>query len=248
MFKKLFFLMLLFTPICFAQTTTFQGIVNIPAPSSANTPSLIATNAGFSFSNSGTISAGTVNTGDIIDYFVTTVSASQTFTMTDNCNTGGASDTNVTDSGPTNQGFILATSQSGHFVVGLGRSGCTVTDVATGSADIIISIAVIRGSSGLDQVSAIKNQNSAGTGANAVLSNSVTTTHADLCIGASVDTNDGGGTLTAGTTIAWTIGTISTTFPNSTEYFAQSSAATITATFGFSVSPYTQTHIACYKP
>jgi len=176
---------------------------------------------------------------------VTTLAASQTFAMTDNCNTGGGSDSNVTDAGPTNQGSVLATSQSGHFVVGLGRSGCIVTDVASGSADVIISIAVVRGSAGLDVVSTIKNQSSI-TGANSILSNAVTTNHVDLCIASTVDTNLDGGTLSAGNTLGWSLGSVSTTFPNGSESITQSSAGSITASFGITTNSWTQTGLSCY--
>jgi hypothetical protein len=210
-------------------------------------PSFITSAASFAFSTGATISAGTVNTGDIIYYLVGTTSGSQTFTMTDNCASGGASDTNVVDPGsPVTNG--ATTTQSGHFVVGLGRSGCTVTYTWTGSGDGVINIDVVRGSSGLDVVAALNFQSLPGTGANAVTSKSVTTTQRDLCIGAMIDYSVAGNTMIAGTTIAWVIGAIDTTFPNGSEWFAQIGPGAITATFTDSGASTDVTGVSCFHP
>lgn len=211
-------------------------------------PTFILPAATFTFSTPVAITLGTVSTGDIIDYFVTTTLNSQTFTVTDNCNTGGTSDTNVTDAGPTNSGTTAATSQAGHLVIGLGRTSCQISVTFTGGGDGILSAGVVHGSSGVDVVSTITTIAGTGTGANAISSAAVTTGHTDMCVAATIDVNLGGGTLTHGTTLAWTVGGISATFPSGNESFAQSGAGSITATFGITVNAFTQTKITCYKP
>lgn len=112
----------------------------------------------------------------------------------------------------------------------------------------MLSVAVIRGSSGLDIASAINNQNAVGSGANVISSNAITTTAKDACVASTLDAQANAGTLTAGNTIAWTIGSVNATFPNGNETFIQSAAGSITATFAMSTTAFTQTEIQCYKP
>lgn len=212
------------------------------APTIVGTP--ISTNGFSPF----TLAVGTVSVNDIVDYYATAQAASQTFTVT---LTGGCAATggNVIDIGPTNQGFTLATAQKGHFRITTGGS-CTLNLSYASANGGTLSGAVVRGSSGgVDVVSAVNNQNAAGTGTNAVTSGTaVTTTQKDLCIAGTWDSNLGAGTLTAGNTIAWTLGTPGTTWPSGNEYFTQSSSGSIQATFTYSVSPYAQTALTCYKP
>jgi hypothetical protein len=245
----LFFAASLSAQVTIKGTTTVKGAVTLAGgTSSGGAPTYVnAVAPAINFSSPATVSVGTVLTGDIIDYQVSTAVNSVTFTMTDNCNTGGASDTNVTDITAANASGAAGTAQKGHFVVGLGRSACTITYAWTGGASAEISALVLRGATAVDVVTATFNpQAGTGTGANIITSTALTTNHADLCVAATVDQNLGGGTLTAGTTIAWTAGASNSTFPNGNEYFIQSGAGAITATFGITVSAYTQTGMTCY--
>lgn len=213
-----------------------------PAPTVTGTPGV-----DFGFSTPQTTSLGTLNSGDIVNYFVITNSNTQTFTMsvTGTCaSTGG----NVTDTGPTGQGAAASSTQTGHIVLTTGGS-CSLSTGWTGAGSMNVAFLVVRGSSGVDVTSTLNNQNGPGTGTNAITSPSVTTTGTNrLCVGGSTDANISGGTLTAGTSpIAWTLGA-EAQYHTGNEYAVVSGAGSVTATFTYSNNSFLQTAVTCYKP
>ena len=152
------------------------------------------------FGTPATCNVGAVQVGDRIWYYVHGDNGAATFTPTDNCNTGGTSDTNVTELGPTVGGPGNAhTIQQGHFVVGAVTASCAVSIAYTGGGDDTLYVGVVRGATTVKLPAAINNQaGGTGTGANVITSQATTTTAAALCLGATVDVNLGGGTLTGG--------------------------------------------------
>lgn len=176
--------------------------------------------------------------------------ASSTFTITDNCNTGGSSDTFTLDKGPTGS---AGTGELLHATIGANTSICTVKFVYTGSTGIpigTVTIATFSGSGTLDTSATFNSQTSPGTGTNAITSNAASTSHKDLCYGWTMDLSASGGTISAGTNIGWTLGVAT---PGSAsagdEYFAQSSSGSITATFTTTYSFTTSlTGISCFEP
>ena len=213
----------------------------------ASAPTYVTSANAFGFSTPTGNASFSALTGDIVDYWIGCGANGCVFTLT--LGTCAATGGNVIDAGPTNQGFVVGTAQKGHYTLTTGGS-CTLSAAWTGGSSGPLIVVVVRGSSGLDLASTINTQNGAGTGANAVTSGSITSAHTDLCVGSSFDANQGAGTLVAGTTIAWTLpaGAKDTHYPSASEYFAQSGAGGIAATFTYGVNPYTESAISCYKP
>lgn len=196
--------------------------------------------------------SGTVlNVGDIIEFDVspnTNNPTSITPSLTGTCvATGGA----VVDKGPSNQGTAIASSELGHFVLTAGGSNCGLSIAygagTGGTTDATLSDFICR-SCALDVIAADFNPQNAANGTNAILSDSVTTSTKDLCWVATVDDNESGGVLSAGTNITWTNFVVNTTFPNGNETFTQSAAGAIQGAFTDAVNMYTQTAIVCFKP
>jgi hypothetical protein len=155
-----------------------------------------------------TISVGSVQAGDWVNYLVTAQNGSATITMSDNCNTGGSSDTPITDKAASgNSGWLI-----GHFVVGANTAPCTVTYAWSPGLIAQIVTWVVRGVTGIETVPALNDQTGSGgisAGANVIQSNQQTTTvHSnDLCVGASSDTNTDGLSTSPGTqTVVWRAG------------------------------------------
>ena len=211
-----------------------QNASRIPGPGGAGSgggggvaPTYVTACATFSFSSPTTCSVGTVNVGDWVGYFVSPNNNSPTITpsLTGACAATGG---NVTDLAAANQGFVAGSSQLGHFVITTGGS-CTVSVAYSGgtggTTDAPISAWVVRSVvTGVNAVSTTyAAQSPSGTGANIIASNSISTSLTSLCLAGMVDHNFGGGTLTAGTTIAWTNLVKNNSFPNGNESFAQSS-------------------------
>lgn len=173
------------------------------------------------------------------------------FTITDNCNTGGTSDTFSTLDAFTANGSS-SSAQSFTTTTGATVNPCTVTitySVATEAATG--SIYAYSGSSGID-VHHINPQIFPGTGANALTSGSVTTTGTNrLCFGATVGPSSAD-TLTSGTsTVTWVSDAITGTGTTAgAEHFSLSAAGAITATFTNTTNPNSVplTSIACAKP
>jgi hypothetical protein len=215
-----------------------------PAPVGVAGPTLIETNAVASTASTPvTLSAGTVNVNDIVDYFVWAQGgATLAFTpsLTGSCaSTGG----NVTDMA--NSGFAGTSFQKGHFVITTGGA-CTVSIAYTGgSAFAALAHAVIRNVT-TALADASFNTQSVSTGTNNVSSVSLTTTVASLCVADTVDTQTNAGVLTAGTNIAWVIGTIGTAWPVGNETFLQSSAGAIIADFSYAHAGFPVTGKTCY--
>lgn len=202
--------------------------------------------AGFVFSTPMTCSLGTLSVNDIVVFESTSLSNGATLTpsFTGGCAASGGF---TTDAGPTGHPNVASTTITGHAKITTGAS-CTLSVAYTGTGDGIISALAVRSSSGLDVASAINNQSGTGAGANIITSGSaVSLTANDRCVAMTVDTNADGGTLTAGTTLAWTLDAHDTTFPNGIEDFAQN-GGTLQATFGISNTAYSQTAVSCFKP
>ena len=225
-------------------TASAIGGINGSPPSP---PTLITTDGATGFASSYTLNMGTVNTGDWIVYLTATNASTTTFTPADDCNTGGTSDTNVYDIGPETD---LTQGALGHFVVGLGRTNCTITITLSAGSGTIVA-AVLRGvTTGVDKLSpptALNYQAGLSSGTNNVTSGTaVTTTHTDLCVAGTINENVGGGTITTGTNIAWTTGSTAGSYPSANEYFTQSSAGSIQATFSYSTTGWMATGMGCY--
>ena len=199
------------------------------------------------FGSSIACSYGSVTAGWTLHYAVEAINATPTFTITDNCNTGGITNTYTTDVGPTALSTAAAM-QSGHATVGASTASCTITFAWTGGGDGQAVVASMSGSSGLDVVAAINNQTNAPTTANGVTSNAVMTNFKDLCIGYMADSGVAGGTVGKGTTLAWNLG-VQGAFGVGNEYFAQSASGSNTATFQYSAAfENTQAGVSCFKP
>jgi len=223
------------------KTIVSGGTVSALAPTIVSSCSAAA----FSFSSNYSLTLCSVNVNDIVDFEASSLSngATETVTVTGTC-VGAAT---VIDAGPTNQGIVAQTAIKGHITITTGGS-CSINHVFTGGGDGNLSATVVRGSSGLDVVSAINNQSGTGAGPNIVNSGSaVTLNHNDLCVAEMVDGNYDGGMITAGTTLAWTLLASDPTAPNGVESFAQN-GGTLIATFGNSDTAYSQTAVSCYKP
>jgi hypothetical protein len=210
-------------------------------------PTIVSSCSGgaFSFSSPFSITLCSVSVNDIVVFEASSLSngATETVTVTGTC--VGA--TTVIDAGPVNQGVVAETAIMGHIVITTGGS-CSAQLAYTGTGNGNLSVLVVRGSSGLDVASAINNQGGTGAGANAITTaSSISLSHNDLCVAGTVDGNYDGGTLTAGTTLAWTLLASDPTAPNGIEYFTQN-GGTLVATFGISNTAYSQTAVSCYKP
>lgn len=235
---------------------SLQNPVRIPGPGGATSGASAPTFAqdqfckAFNTPATCTFTAATT-TGQKIFYAAVAGNIASVLTVTDNCNSGGSSDSYTTDEGPTNNSNSTGLTQSGHASIGLGTGAgtCVITVAYTGSAVVGVYVATMNGSSGFDIASAINNQALPGTGANAITSNAVTTTAKDLCFGWTVDASGNGGTLSAGTLIAWVIGgATDSTLPMGGESFAQSVAGSITATWTSTTNSVYSTSISCFKP
>jgi hypothetical protein len=234
--------------------STFGQTVRIPGPGgknlSAAAPTFGQAKACFNFvSSPGTCTfTSAVTAGQTIFYYVDIPDVTSTITATDNCNTSGTSNTYTTDQGPTTLGTSRL--QSGYTIIGANTATCTLSIAWTGSAaSFNMAQATAVGSTAHDVSATLNTQVNAGTGANALTSNAATTSVPGLCFGFSTDANTGGGTLTAGTTIAWTLGAQTGNFPLGIEYFIQSVAGSITATFTTTNAFQTQqTGVSCFKP
>jgi hypothetical protein len=186
--------------------------------------------------------SGSVTAGQFIVYESDMGASSGTMTVSDNC--GG---TYITDVGPTIVSFNNV--QAGHST---GSSGsCTVSVLCSLTfTQCTITIATMSGASAFDVGAALNTQSSPGTGANAVTSNAVTTNFRDLCFGYTIEgAGAGSGTITAGTTIAWTLGASSSAaFNAGIEYFTQAGAGSITATFTDTTAGSTRytTGVSCF--
>lgn len=207
-------------------------------------PTKQTTNACSGFGSPITCSYGTITAGWTLQYTTASSASGAVFTVSD-------SQTNsyTTDGSVSAPGGIVGTGQTGHATAG-STGSITLTISWTGGGDGQVTIASLSGSSGLDQVATLNGQIVPGTGANVVTSNAVTTLHTDLCIGYSVDAAANGGTVASGTsTVVWNIGSATTSFGQGNEYFAQSAAGSITATFSNSATfAQTITGISCFKP
>lgn len=183
-----------------------------------------------------------VQAGDLIYVYGGSDVNPATLTPTDNCGTGGASDTYTQLDVPVTQTGVAATWIT---TVGANTGTCTVT-LASSAGGPSLAAYAIKSTSGID-VHAIQGQASPGTGANAVTSGSVTTTSADLCVGATADWNVGGSTLAAGTGFA--LQDASATLPLSDEDLSQAVPGAIAATFTYG-GAFGQmvTAIGCFKP
>jgi len=189
-----------------------------------------------------------VSTGQKIGYAVSVVDGTSTFTVSDNCNTSGTSNSYTTDRA--RNVFETTTAQWGSATVGANTNPCTVSvsySGAAGSGQIIIY--TLSGTSGIDVISTANGQTSP-DGANAVSSSAATTTVANtLCYGLSLNTDNNSGALTVGTTLAWTLDTATGGFGAGIEHITRASAASVTATFGVTQNfGQYQTVVACYKP
>jgi hypothetical protein len=194
------------------------------------------------FSASGSHTLASVNTGDVIHYAVTSGTASATFTVTDNCNTGGSTDTNNIIQGPTTGNG--GTYQVGYFIVGAGRSSCQVSYTASAGSFTTLILFLLRGT-GAPDVSTAINAQVLSAGTNNITTAAATTSNPDLCVASTIDQNSGGGTFTAGSTIAW--GNFATNNQIAAEAFTQSASGSITATFSDTSASQTQTQMSCYS-
>ena len=110
----------------------------------------------------------------------------------------------MVDIATANQGLVAGACQSGHFVIttaGTATVSAAYTGGTGGTTDGNLNGGVLRSSTGLDvAATTFAPQNGSGTGANAIVSASVTTTGANrVCVASTLDQNLGEGTLTAGT-------------------------------------------------
>jgi hypothetical protein len=189
-----------------------------------------------------------VSSGQTIGYIASTPSSTGVMTITDNCNAGASSNTYTTDRGPTvvNSSY---NAQIGHTTAGA-TSTCTVTLSYTVAGSALIEIYTLSGTSGIDISSVLNPQQAPGTGTNAVTSGAITTTVAnDLCYGLTTDASENGGTLSAGTNIAWTLGSQNTSGAIGNEYFVKATTGSITSTFTTTTAFSNQlTATVCYKP
>jgi hypothetical protein len=173
-----------------------------------------------------------------------------TITITDNCNTGGTSDTFTPLDAITASGTQL---QAGSWTatVGATTNPCVVTIVNNQTAHPAGAVYAVTGSGVDGAAHRVNSQTFPGTGTNAITSLSVTSSHADLCVGT---TNEGFGsndTIVAGSsTVAWS-GKDQTLNPLSqlNEDFTQGAGGAITATFT-TPSSFSQdvTFIVCFAP
>jgi hypothetical protein len=179
-------------------------------------------------------------------------SATSSFTVTDNCNTGGTSDTFSTLDAYQQNG-TSAGGQTFTATTGATTSVCTMTVVcaATGGAAAGAAVAY-SGSTGID-IHNLSYQSFPGTGTNAVASTQGTTTDAnDLCVTLTADPSGSAETITAGTSsVAWTGLSLSPTTDGGTgvEYFDKATTGTITGTFTTSYAfslPFTP--LVCAHP
>jgi hypothetical protein len=150
-------------------------------------------------------------------------------TVTDNCNTGGSSDTYIL----LNSILVGGGSSFAQYwtTVGATKTGCTVTFTSgSGSNDGYLSAAggLVSGVSGVDR-STLQIQPGPDPGTNGLTSGPITTTHADLVMGFTMNPEyDGQSPPAAGTGF-----TLQATAPNavSLESLVQSSPGTTAATF-----------------
>lgn len=247
---------MLFAIACAAQATiagpvTVAGPVKIGGTSGGggSAPTRVNDVACMSFSSPTTCNVGTVSTGNVLLVVADDGVTTGTFTVTDNCGVGGASDTFTVLDGPTTIG-TYGLAESFAATVGAGRSGCTVTLANTGAAAITGTVYAISGTSGVDAHAAFNYQSNP-SGTNGVTSTAITTTHADLVIGWTCDAGTTGDALLAGTNIAWTLRATNATFPVGEEDFTQSAAGAITAAFtynGGTAAGHLGTTVVAFKP
>lgn len=228
-----------------AQTTTLPKTTRLPGTTTiaggvSNIQAVrLASGVNFCF-NAATCTvpiSGSQPTGTLILAAVGWNSATSTVAITDDCNTGGSSDTytvlnSVVGPPPT-------TGSGKHAWARLGESHatCTVTFTQTGgpvSLGVTVDFVNDGGAVGVDAATA-QGQDAPGTGANAVTSGNITTVAANEYIWSwTVDIGANGGTLTAGTSpVTYTVRDTQASFPTGDEDGTAVSAGTNSGTWTY---------------
>jgi hypothetical protein len=218
-----------------------QQIVGIQAAATggATSPSRFNGCTALGFSSPVTCNISSVTTGMAIVVAAGTDATTNAFTFTDNCNTAGASDTYTSDTQTT--AGTSGVAQSATAKVGANTATCTISVASTSSGSVDIEVEAINSpaSTPIDVQSGWFYQNNPTAAANNITSGtttgtsgSITTTHnGDYCWASTIDVGVDGHTLSAGTTLAWTLREHDTTYSMASEDFTQTTSGTINATF-----------------